>query len=163
MKKATVLTTFVAIAFFAANFTSAQYGGGGGGGNGPIVGSGGGPNNSFLQLGAVSNDAFVIAQKQNAGNIIAGGTGTGSGAGGKCSTYITTYNRLGRTGGEYQKLVSFLNKYEGANLSGNTFTPATAAAVKKFQAKYGVTPNSGHQLGKTTKKINELYCKFVGF
>jgi hypothetical protein len=157
MKTITTVAAATLISFISVSFSFAQYGGGGGGGGGN-----GGPVGSYLVFGQ-SNDAFVVAQK--AVPALAGvGTGSGSAAGGvKCPVYMTKFNRTGLTSSEYAKLVSFLNKYDGASVTSSTFNSSTAAAVKKFQAKYGISPVSGHQLTKTTKKINELYCKFAGF
>lgn len=87
---------------------------------------------------------------------ILNGTGTSL----ACAPYMTKYNRLGLTGTEYAKLVSFLNTYEGAKITAQSFDATVATAVKTFQTKYGIIPVSGHQLVKTTAKINELYCTY---
>jgi peptidoglycan hydrolase-like protein with peptidoglycan-binding domain len=64
---------------------------------------------------------------------------------------------------EVIKLQTFLRTYEGeANLpSTGYFGRLTDAAVKRFQAKYGVSPVSGYVFVKTTAKLNEIYCQKV--
>jgi hypothetical protein len=129
---------------------AAQYGGGGGGGSAGSFGT-------LFNNPALSNSgASAYVAPTQTGAVLGASTV-------KCPAYMTKFNRFGTTSSEIAKLRSFINKYEGGTLATTgSFTAADAAAVKVFQKKYGIIPVSGHQLTKTTKKINELYCTYAG-
>ena len=79
-----------------------------------------------------------------------------------CSDTFTKFTRKDRSNdvAAVKKLQAFLNEREGAKLPVTGFFGSmTQGAVKKFQAKYGISPVSGHQLSLTTAKLNELVCK----
>jgi peptidoglycan hydrolase-like protein with peptidoglycan-binding domain len=101
------------------------------------------------------------------GGVYTGSTGTNviSTNPRTCSPYFVKYMRIARANdrAEVSKLQSFLKTYEGETSLPVTgyFGRLTDAAVKRFQAKYGVTPVSGYVFVKTTAKLNEIYCQKV--
>jgi peptidoglycan hydrolase-like protein with peptidoglycan-binding domain len=138
MKIKAIITAFGILAI--ASVANAQYGGGGGGG--------------VIFVPGASNDPNLTRPV----GLVLGASTTAS----TCGSYIVRYGKPGADHSDVVKLKKFLNKYENANLGEtSSYNTATFAAVKAYQAKYGVNPKSGLQLVKTTKKINDQYCGYV--
>jgi len=89
----------------------------------------------------------------------------------RCDSYLNSYIRLGynNNASEVRKLESFLNTYEGEDLTvDGSFTQADESAVKRFQEKYraqvmdpwGMTSPSGYVFKTTRDHINALKCAY---
>jgi hypothetical protein len=139
MKAKIIMTTLALLA--TASIASAQYGGGFSGGG-------------VIFVPGASNDPNVV---RPVGLVLGASTTTAS-----CGTYIVRYGKPGADHSDVVKLKKFLNKYENAGLGEtSSYNNATFLAVRAYQTKHGVTPRSGLQLIKTTKKINDQYCGYV--
>ena len=87
----------------------------------------------------------------------------------RCMPLIKSYMRLGAENNveDVKNLQNFLNESEGESLVvTGEYNAATAAAVKRFQAKYtsevltpwGIDAPTGHVYYTTQRKINDLAC-----
>jgi len=97
---------------------------------------------------------------------------TGEVLGATTCSYLKDYLKIDRQNDpiEVLKLQSFLNVFEGENLSlTGVFNQATLGAVERFQVKYskdilkpwGKNVTTGYVYILTKKKINEIYCNSV--
>ena len=91
-----------------------------------------------------------------------------------CTPVLTEYIRPWRinSAGQVKALQSFLNAYEGENLSETgSYDMLTQAAVKRFQSKYaadilspwGITSPTGNVYYTTQKKVNQVACGDLDF